>query len=846
MLRLVQAPVFLDEEHTRQAQVLRLLLLWVMLVITTAAVAATLAMPAHTARWATLALSVDGSALLLLGVNRRGHVRLASTLLVVAMSALATLMAPTAGGIGAPAAVAYVVLVFLSGVLLGHRASMVTAAALGLVGLGLVYLDREGLLPARTVFHTPVVYWITNAMYIALAVVGQWLSLRSTEELMRGARRELVERRRAEDALSASEARFRVLAGASFEGVGLTDRGVIVDANDQLAAMMKTSREAMVGRRVMDFIAPESRALVSSAVESRSAGPYEHMALAADGTRYPVEVRAGDATVADRLLRVTVIRDLTFRDQAEAALRESADRLRSLGDNLPDGVIYQVIGECDGSNRLAYVSAGVQRLLGVSPEAALREPVPFLPYLFADDRAVVVAKLEESRRDMTILDVEVRLDDAGGPLRWAHMCSAPRRLPDHRTLWDGFLIDITRRKRAEEERIRLEAELRQSQKLGALGALAGGVAHDFNNILTAIKGNTQLAMEDLPAGHPLHVSLAEIAVASERAAELVRRILAFSRQQDVNRRSQQLRPLVDEALSLLRATLPATVRIRADLTAEIPAVSTDGTQIHQIVMNLGVNAADAMAERTGSLDVRLDATIIAAGASGPAGLSEGRYVRLSVRDDGRGMDRALLARIFQPFFTTKPPGAGTGLGLSLVQDIMKGHGGAIAVDSVPGKGTEFHLYFPAVDAAAADEPAAAPIVLRGRGERVLYVDDDKALVLLITRMLSRLGYRVTGFTDPLEALNSFRSHPGDFDVVVTDVTMPGLAGPELARELLAVCPGLPIILTTGFVGPEDGDLTRRAGAQQLILKPNTIDELGAVLHRLLSAPASAAGTAESD
>jgi CheY-like chemotaxis protein len=205
------------------------------------------------------------------------------------------------------------------------------------------------------------------------------------------------------------------------------------------------------------------------------------------------------------------------------------------------------------------------------------------------------------------------------------------------------------------------------------------------------------------------------------------------------------------------------------------------------------------------------------------------------------MDGAVLARIFQPFFTTKPLGEGTGLGLSVVHDIMRGHGGAIEVDSVPGQGTEFRLHFPAIDDVTQDEPLATAAVLRGKGERVLYVDDDKALVSLITRMLTRLGYRVTGFNDAAEALNHFRSRPTEFDVVVTDVTMPGMAGPELARELLSVRPGLPIIMTSGFIRPEDAELARRVGVHQLILKPNTIDELGAALHRLFAEPTGAAG-----
>jgi CheY-like chemotaxis protein len=368
----------------------------------------------------------------------------------------------------------------------------------------------------------------------------------------------------------------------------------------------------------------------------------------------------------------------------------------------------------------------------------------------------------------------------------------------------------------------------------SLGTLAGGIAHDFNNILTAIGGNTQLAVADLPPDHPALLSLAEIERASDRAAGLVRQILSFSRPQEANRKVVRLHTVVEEALRLLRASLPATIAIRTEFADETPDVAADSTQLHQVVMNLGANAAHAMGDRGGRLEFYLAPLIVeAANAAAFPALRDGCYAQLTVRDNGCGMDPSTLDRVFEPFFTTKPPGQGTGLGLSMVHGIIKGHSGVITVESEPERGTAFRIYFPAVESPATETTIAPSATLRGHGEHVLYVDDEETLVLLARRGLPRLGYRITAFTDARAALQHFRGHPADFDVVVTDLSMPGLSGLDLATEILRLRRDLPIILTTGYLRPQDATHAQALGLHDILPKPASHDTLAHALQRAL-------------
>jgi len=387
--------------------------------------------------------------------------------------------------------------------------------------------------------------------------------------------------------------------------------------------------------------------------------------------------------------------------------------------------------------------------------------------------------------------------------------------------------DVTQRKK-------LEAQFLTAQRLESIGTLAGGIAHDFNNILMAISGNAKLALEEFPENHPLHATLTEINKASARATSLVRQILTFSRQQEPQRQLVDLRAIVSEALRLLRATLPAQIVI-VDKMDAAPQIAADITQIHQVIVNLGTNAAYAMRERGGTFTVQLDVVNFDAGDTRvPASLRPGSYARIAVSDTGEGIDASILQRIFEPFFTTKALGQGTGLGLSVVHGIVARHDGAIVVSSEQRRGTTFHVYFPVVDAPIRTAaPPKESTKINGRGKRVLYIDDEEPLVFLMTRVLERMGYRLTGHTEAAQALRDFRATPQEFDAVVSDLSMPSMTGIELARELLAIRPDLPIVLTSGYLRDEDMQEARKLNIRELVLKPNTVEDLGSTLHRIL-------------
>jgi PAS domain S-box-containing protein len=398
----------------------------------------------------------------------------------------------------------------------------------------------------------------------------------------------------------------------------------------------------------------------------------------------------------------------------------------------------------------------------------------------------------------------------------------------------GMSLDVTEQKQAEQQQRELEEQLRQTQKLEALGTLAGGIAHDFNNILGAIISYAELSRLDNPDNRALNDYLGEVLRASQRATVLVRQILFFSRQQKEERRNLQLAPIVKEALSLLRATLPSTIAIEAKLDAPLGDVSVNATQVHQIVMNLCTNAGHAMKGKQGRIEAELSGARFEPGDATPhMNMGPGDYVCLRIADTGHGMDEATLKRIFEPFFTTKAPGEGTGLGLSVVHGIIKEYGGAVTVESTVGHGTTFRIYFPIAERAELAESAASSEVPRGDGQNVAYVDDEPALGDAAGKMLARLGYRPVVFQSASAALAAFRRDPGAFAVLVTDYTMPGLTGLELIREVLALRADLPVLLVSGSTGPLPEAELRAIGVRELLDKPLTYAALAQALGRTL-------------
>ena len=398
--------------------------------------------------------------------------------------------------------------------------------------------------------------------------------------------------------------------------------------------------------------------------------------------------------------------------------------------------------------------------------------------------------------------------------------------------------ELTRREaadlRAQEEQRRLQERLRQAEKMEAVGRLAGGIAHDFNNILAAIMGYAEMLLEDLPEGSPQQGHARSLLIGARRARDLVEQILTYSRTSPAPRRPIELGRIVRETLEVVRGALPTAIVLRDEIPAAPAVTLGDATQLHEVVMNLCTNAVQAMGER-GTLTVMLQSVDLGEPASLSHGtLDAGPYLRLTVSDTGAGMDATTMERIFEPFFTTKEVGRGTGLGLALVYGIVADSHGAIAVASVPGRGSQFEIYLPRLDGQQLPEPQAEPILHRGHGERVLLVDDDDALLVMTTEMLRRMGYVPDPYSDPAAALAAFRAEPGAYDLVLTDEAMPAITGTLLARGVRELREDIPVIVVTGRADDALAREGEEAGVRQILLKPVQARELAAALARNLA------------
>jgi signal transduction histidine kinase len=387
--------------------------------------------------------------------------------------------------------------------------------------------------------------------------------------------------------------------------------------------------------------------------------------------------------------------------------------------------------------------------------------------------------------------------------------------------------------RAQAERERLEQRLRQAEKMEAVGRLAGGIAHDFNGVLAGVYAYGEMLVEEAPAGSPLKRYAQNVLTAASRGRELVEQILTYSRSQHGKREPVDIARVVAEALELVRGSIPVGIRLGANGSQSPLVVTGDATRLHQVVMNLCSNAIQAMSG-AGSLYVALEATDIATERALSHGtLRPGRYVRLTVKDNGYGMDEATISRIFEPFFTTKEAGQGTGLGLSLVYAIVTDSGGAIDVNSAPEQGSTFMIYLPHSPVTLIMAEAATAASHRGHGERVLLIDDEAPVLAATAEVLSRLGYEAISFSDSHAALAAFEAAPQRFDVVVTDETMPGLTGTGLARMLRSHRPDLPIVLMSGYTGAIQTQQVLATDVSELLSKPIQSHEMATTLARVL-------------
>jgi two-component system cell cycle sensor histidine kinase/response regulator CckA len=521
--------------------------------------------------------------------------------------------------------------------------------------------------------------------------------------------------------------------------------------------------------------------------------------------------------------------DMTELAQAREDVAAGEQRYRQLVENMEE-LVYRY--EFHPERRFAYVSPAAERMTGYSPQEHYADPELGFKLVHPDDRELLAGLAHADAAPTS--PVVIRWLRRDGSVVWTEQRT--RYIHDDTgrlVAVEGVVMDVTERKLAEQERERLEAQLRRAQKLETIGTLAGGIAHDFNNILAPIVGYTDMVMQDLGTDHPLHRDLQHVLRGAERARDLVEQILLFSRQAEKERQPLVMSALLGEALKLLRPSIPATVQIVTSFDPACGRVWADATQIHQVVVNLCANAWQSMGAAGGTLTIELAPDHVdAAAAARPDNLAEGDYVRLTVRDTGGGMDAETAEQVFEPFFTTRAAEGGTGLGLSVVHGIVRGHGGDIELDTTPGAGSTFHVRLPVVrsDAVrAADEEGRD-----GKGsETLLVADDEEVVVDMVRRMLTGAGYLVDAFSDPRQALAAFERDPGRYDLLLTDLTMPDLTGLDLADAVRRRRADLPVVVMTGFAGAVTPELARNRGVARILAKPLTVRQLSLAVREAL-------------
>ena len=536
-----------------------------------------------------------------------------------------------------------------------------------------------------------------------------------------------------------------------------------------------------------------------------------------------------DLVEAKELLEVKI----EERKQVEAWVRASEAKYRLLADNASDIIWVMDIAR----RQLTYVSPSVERALGFVVEEAMALP---LHEILAPASCRRVEDWLDSLEELTHLPqpyrpitMEVEQFKKDGKTMWSEITvSYIRNGNDLPTAVLGVSRDITERKNAEAEKAGLEAQLRQSKKMEAIGTLAGGIAHDFNNILSAIIGFSELCIDDVPKDSLLNENLNEIYTAGKRAKELVRQILTFARQTDDKVQPVQVSTIVEETLKFLRSSIPSTIRIQSALESNAQVLG-NATQLQQVLINLFTNAAHAMETNGGVLRVNLTDTDLHDPRNMPlAGMATGRYQQLTVSDTGTGIEPEILASIFDPYFTTKDIGKGTGMGLAMVHGIVESYGGKITVDSTVGRGTVFTVYLPAAGQRTMVRTRDIAPLDRGR-ERILFVDDETSVARMGEHVLERLGYTVTTRTDSLEALKLFQRESESFDLVITDMTMPNMTGDELAKALITIRPDIPIIICTGYSTRMSEKEAARMGIKGFAYKPVVRSDLAKLVRNAL-------------
>jgi PAS domain S-box-containing protein len=636
---------------------------------------------------------------------------------------------------------------------------------------------------------------------------------------------EIIDREQAEEALRESEERFRELAELLPETIFEIDvSGRLIFVNRSALDQFKvTQQDVDRGLNGFEMFVPEDRQRVmenaQQILQGKQMGLVEYTALRKDGSTFPVMVNTATITHGDQPVGLRgIVIDISERVQSEKALRDSESKFRGLFDLSPQAISLTELE----TGKLADVNNMFCDLTQYSKEEIIGKTTTRIGFYSDDDRAGFLKELQESG-EVNGLEMDFKAKD--GAIITALMFARVIRISGNSFILTIFL-NITEQKQ-------LQAQLQQAQKMESIGTLAGGIAHDFNNILYSMIGYTELALDDTEKGTQLHNNLQEVLIAGNRAGDLVKQILTFSRQADRKLKPLKIQIVIREALKLIRSSLPTTIEIHQNISNTCGFVMADTTQIHQVAMNLLTNAYHALEDKGGKMDITLKEVDLDAYDLKDPAMIPGPYVCLTVADTGTGIDESIMGRIFEPYYSTKQKDKGTGLGLAMVHGIVKSCGGNIRVYSEPGKGTAFHVYLPVIQSQTETRQIQVISTVEMGKERILMVDDEEQIVRMTQQMLERLGYHVTPRTSSIETLEAFRANPDKFDLVITDMTMPNMTGVHLTQKLIEIRPDIPVIICTGFSEKISEHKAEAMGIHGYVMKPVVRSELAKKIREVL-------------
>jgi PAS domain S-box-containing protein len=834
LLALFTPPDFGDKEKNRVANILNIIALSIFIGFTILVLLRVIE-----GKYQVSIKMLFGGILIILSIIflRKGRLQLAESLLLWTLLGFITYISYTTDGLHSIALLGIPICLVFAGIALRsyYFYAFTILAILSVATIG--FLEITGNLTNRysqytTHFDIVDIVVMFSATAVAVRILADNL-LRS----IHNARTSEKEVRQQAEELGESEEKFRTLTEELPNMVYILKNGKIVYVNEKCNALIRYSQEEIYAPEFdfLTIIAPEHRDLIMQNFGQHKMGnvvkPFECTIIGKGNKRIECLNMSKLIHYGGESSILGIITDLTEFKRTQVAIRESQSRLSCIITSAMEAIIT-----LNAQHRIQSFNPASELMFRCSEIEAIGQSIDrFITLPPNDDNQInqdtlhqdsIVSVLEGRVRAIN----GIRVNGESFPVE----ASISKVNIGEEELYTIVLRDITERVKSEETQRDLQSQLLQSQKMEAVGSLAGGIAHDFNNILSVIIGNSELVKLKLSPKHKATKYIDEVINASERAQELVQQILAFSRKQDSNYRPVRLHYILREGMKLLRASIPSTIEIKLDLLMNGPLVLADATQIHQVVMNLCTNAAQAMEGIDGKLVLRQkniefdDRAFLF-----HPDLKKGRYTIFSVQDTGPGMDSFTLKRIFEPFFTTKGQGKGTGLGLSIVHAIVKNHGGAIKVQSQVGKGTQIDVYLPIYEGEEESVKLEEIKESLGCSERIMIIDDEVSLLETFTEILKGLGYQAFPFTSSIDALYAFQQNSSGYDLVITDQTMPHMTGMVLANRILQIRKDIPIILMTGYDQLEDPEEIKKLGVQTILLKPFKKSLLGETLRKVL-------------